>query len=168
MLTNLLVTDLTEFEKPWRRDETSKLISFLFQSPPYDFQYEEWRYGKHAPSLTRKPGSDRGLYEGKIASFFSPTQLSDHGNDDRFANEGSYPRAPDYSISGGVDPLRFDVLLPSSQRDTGSPCSETSRDTLREASQLRPVLHNSSSTNRSNGGRKLHPQVMLLFCHQHI
>ncbi|KAK6159014.1 hypothetical protein DH2020_006328 [Rehmannia glutinosa] len=64
-------------------DETRRASSYhsYSQSPPYDFQYEERRYGKHAPALTRKPGSDRGLYEGKLASFLSPTRLSDHAED---------------------------------------------------------------------------------------
>ncbi|KAL0339867.1 UNVERIFIED_CONTAM: putative ADP-ribosylation factor GTPase-activating protein AGD14 [Sesamum radiatum] len=71
-------------------DETRRASSYhsYSQSPPYDFQYEERRYGKHGPTLTR-PGSDRGFYEGKLASFLSPTHL----NDEKFANEGSYPES---------------------------------------------------------------------------
>ncbi|XP_060177670.1 probable ADP-ribosylation factor GTPase-activating protein AGD14 isoform X1 [Lycium barbarum] len=98
------------------------------QSPPYDFQYEERRYGKHAPVLSRKPGSDRGLYEGKVSSFLSPSRLSDHIYEDRFANEGSNPRASDYSVSSGGDPFRAEAQSPSFQRDMGSPLSDTSRD----------------------------------------
>ncbi|KAK4723233.1 hypothetical protein R3W88_026012 [Solanum pinnatisectum] len=67
------------------------------QSPPYDFQYEERRYGKNAPALSRKPGSDRGLYEGKVSSFLSPSRLSDHMYDGRFGNRGSNSAASDYS-----------------------------------------------------------------------
>ncbi|KAG8367767.1 hypothetical protein BUALT_Bualt16G0107000 [Buddleja alternifolia] len=102
-------------------DETRRASSYhsYSQSPPYDFQYEERRYGKHAPSLTRK-GSDRGIYEGKLSNFLSPSRFNDQANDDRFANEGSYPRASDYSVSSGGDPFRSDVLSPSSQRDTSS------------------------------------------------
>ncbi|GFP82109.1 probable ADP-ribosylation factor GTPase-activating protein agd14 [Phtheirospermum japonicum] len=102
-------------------DQTRRASSYhsYSQSPPYDFQYEERRYGgKHGPALTRKPGSDRGLYEGKLASFLSPTHSSDLANDEGFANEGSHPRYSDYSVSGG------------------SPLSETSRDISNEASQL--------------------------------
>ncbi|KAI3444238.1 hypothetical protein Pfo_000903 [Paulownia fortunei] len=141
-------------------DETRRASSYhsYSQSPPYDFQYEERRYGKHAPALTRKPGSDRGLYEGKLASFLSPTRLSDHANDDRFANEGSNPRVSDYSVSGGRDPFRSDVLSPSSQRDTGSPFSETSRDISSDVPQLHTLLHNSDANSGSNGGKILHPQ----------
>lgn len=98
------------------------------QSPPYDFQYEERRYGKHAPILSRKPGSDRGLYEGKVSSFLSPSRLSDHIYEDRFANEGSNPRASDYSVSGGGDPFRPEAQSPNFQRGIGSPLSDTSRD----------------------------------------
>ncbi|KAJ8570287.1 hypothetical protein K7X08_037259 [Anisodus acutangulus] len=98
------------------------------QSPPYDFQYEERRYGKHAPVLSRKPGSDRGLYEGKVSSFLSPSRLSDHMYEDKFANEGSNPRASDYSVSSGGDPFRSEAHSPNFQRGMGSPLSDTSRD----------------------------------------
>lgn len=98
------------------------------QSPPYDFQYEERRYGKHAPALSRKPGSDRGLYEGKVLSFLSPSRLSDHMYEDRFANEGSNPRASDYSVSSGGDPFRSEAESPNFQRGIGSPLSDTSKD----------------------------------------
>ncbi|XP_049401568.1 probable ADP-ribosylation factor GTPase-activating protein AGD14 isoform X1 [Solanum stenotomum] len=98
------------------------------QSPPYDFQYEERRYGKNAPALSRKPGSDRGLYEGKVSSFLSPSRLSDHMYDDRFGNEGSNPRASDYSVSSGGDPFRSVAQSPNFQRGIGSPLSDTSRD----------------------------------------
>ncbi|PHT37168.1 hypothetical protein CQW23_24868 [Capsicum baccatum] len=98
------------------------------QSPPYDFQYEERRYGKHAPVLSRRPGSDRGLYEGKVSSFLSPSRLSDHMYEDRLANEGSNPRASDYSVSSGGDPFRPEAQSPNFQRGIGSPLSDTSRD----------------------------------------
>ncbi|GFQ05971.1 probable ADP-ribosylation factor GTPase-activating protein agd14 [Phtheirospermum japonicum] len=124
--------------------ETRRASSYhsYSQSPPYDFQYEERRYGKAVPSLTRKPGSDRGLYEEKIFSFLSPSRLSG-------ANDGSYPRASDYSVSSGGDPFRSDVLSPpSSQREIGSPFSDTSS-------------YFSSDTghhNVNNGGRIWRPQ----------
>ncbi|XP_057785687.1 probable ADP-ribosylation factor GTPase-activating protein AGD14 isoform X2 [Salvia miltiorrhiza] len=102
-------------------DEMRRASSYhsYSQSPPYDFQYEERRYGKHAPSLTRKPGSDRGLYEGKLAGFLSPNRLSDYAKND------------------------------SSQKETGSPFSEASRDISNEA----PSLHKSDAINS-----KFHPQ----------
>ncbi|KAK2987700.1 hypothetical protein RJ640_002495 [Escallonia rubra] len=118
-------------------DETRRASSYhsYSQSPPYDFQYEERRYGKLAPTLTRKPGSDRGIYERKFHSFMSPSRLSDHIYEDRFANEGSNPRVSDYSLSSGGDPFRSDTQSPTFQRDIGfsSPSSETSRDILIEA-----------------------------------
>ncbi|KAK6127126.1 hypothetical protein DH2020_039137 [Rehmannia glutinosa] len=141
-------------------DETRRASSYhsYSQSPPYDFQYEERRYGNHVPSLTRKPGSDRGLYERKFSSFLSPSRFSDHANDERFANEGSYPRPSDYSVSSGGDPFRSDVLSPSSQREIGSPFSETSSYFSSENPGHHTVLHNSDANNGSNGGRIRHPQ----------
>ena len=120
------------------------------QSPPYDFQYEERRYGKHAPSLTRKPGSDRGLYEGKLAGFLSPNRLSDYAKNDRFSNEGSNSRMSDYTGNGGVDLFKSDVLSPSSQNETWSPFSESNS---REA----PSLHKSDVINS-----RFHPQPQVL------
>lgn len=75
------------------------------QSPPYDHQYEERRYGRQGGALTRKPGSDRGQYEGKISSFlYSPGRQAEQMYEDRFAN-GSYgSRMSDYSVSS--DPFR--------------------------------------------------------------
>ena len=97
------------------------------QSPPYDYQYEDRRYGKQAASLTRKPGSDRGRYEGKMSSFvYSPNRLSD----DRFASEGSISRVSDYSASSGGDPFRSGAQSPNFQKDEGfsSPAFHLSRD----------------------------------------
>nr|XP_016433754.1 PREDICTED: probable ADP-ribosylation factor GTPase-activating protein AGD14 [Nicotiana tabacum] len=110
-------------------DEMRRASSYhsYSQSPPYDFQYEERRYGKHAPVLSRKPGSDRGL-EGKVSSFLSPSRLSDHMYEDRFANERSNLRASDYSVSSGGDPFRSEAQSPSFQKGMGSPLSDTSRD----------------------------------------
>ncbi|CAA0837069.1 Probable ADP-ribosylation factor GTPase-activating protein AGD14, partial [Striga hermonthica] len=122
-------------------DETRRASSYhsYSQSPPYDFQYEERRYGKNAPALTRKPGSDRAVYEGKFSSFLSPSRLSG-------ANEGSYPRVSDYSVSSGGDPFRPDV--PSPQREIGSPSSDTSSHFSRTG------IHNPDGNNINNGGRR--------------
>ncbi|XP_057507305.1 probable ADP-ribosylation factor GTPase-activating protein AGD14 isoform X2 [Actinidia eriantha] len=103
-------------------DETRRASSYhsYSQSPPYDYQYEERRYGKQAHALTRKPGSDRGLYEGRLSSFFSPSRISDQMHEDSFANEGSNPRASDYSVSSAGDPFRSDATQsPNFQRDIG-------------------------------------------------
>ncbi|KAH6828643.1 hypothetical protein C2S53_006641 [Perilla frutescens var. hirtella] len=143
-----------------QEDETRRASSYhsYSQSPPYDFQYEERRYGKPVPSLTRKPGSDHGLYEGKFSSFSSPSHSSDQANDEKFANEGSWPRVSDYSVSSGGDPFRSDVLSPSSQRETWSPFGEieTSSNFPSEMHGHRTFLHNS---NAQGGSRTIrHPQ----------
>lgn len=97
-------------------DETRRASSYhsYSQSPPYDYQYEERRYGKQAPALTKKPGSDRGMFR-----FLSTSRLSDHVQEDRFANEVPNARVSDYSATSGGDLF-------------GSPSSETSRDIITE------------------------------------
>ncbi|KAL1314204.1 hypothetical protein AAHE18_16G172100 [Arachis hypogaea] len=85
-------------------DDTRRASSYhsYSQSPPYDYQYEDRRYGKQAAALTRKPGSDKVRYEGKMSSIiYSPGRFSDHAYEDRFANEGSGPRISDFSVSSG-------------------------------------------------------------------
>ncbi|KAI6673602.1 hypothetical protein NL676_001508 [Syzygium grande] len=114
-------------------DETRRASSYhsYSQSPPYDYQYEERRYGRQGVSLTRKPGSDRGLYEGKISSLiYSPGRLSERTHEDRFANEGSAPRVSDYSVSSGGDPFRSGAQSPNFRKDSefGSPQRHLSRD----------------------------------------
>ncbi|KAJ9179848.1 hypothetical protein P3X46_008164 [Hevea brasiliensis] len=98
--------DLQRLRSP--EDETRRASSYhsYSQSPPYDFQYEDRRYGKQAAVLTRKPGSDRGLYVGKMSSFIcSPTRLNERMFEDSFANEGSVSRVSDYSVSSRGDPF---------------------------------------------------------------
>ncbi|KAK3162263.1 hypothetical protein QOZ80_1BG0087520 [Eleusine coracana subsp. coracana] len=77
------------------------------QSPPYDFQYEDRRYGR----------------------------LRDQMHEDRFANESSGSRFSDFSASSTGD-FRNDVLSPSSQ-DTGysSPSVHHSRNVSAENPQ---------------------------------
>ncbi|OIV90097.1 hypothetical protein TanjilG_01551 [Lupinus angustifolius] len=90
------------------------------QSPPYDNQYEDRRYGKQASSLTRKPGSDKVRYEGKMSNIiYSPGRFSDHAFDDRFANEGSGPRISDFSVSSAGDQFKSDVQSPTFHKDVG-------------------------------------------------
>ncbi|CAL0299194.1 unnamed protein product [Lupinus luteus] len=90
------------------------------QSPPYDNQYEDRRYGKQASSLTRKPGSDKVRYEGKMSNIiYSPGRFSDHAFDDRFANEGSGPRTSDFSVSSAGDQFKSDVQSPTFHKDAG-------------------------------------------------
>ncbi|KAK1280979.1 putative ADP-ribosylation factor GTPase-activating protein AGD14 [Acorus gramineus] len=88
------------------------------QSPPYEHQYEDRRYGKPTSMLTRKPGSDRGL-EGKISSFvYSPGCARDQMYEDRFANENS-ARMSDNSVSSPGDSFRS----PNSQRERAASSS---------------------------------------------
>lgn len=76
------------------------------QSPPYDNQYEDRRYGKSRIMLTRKPGSDHGHYEGNISSIlYSPDRGREHMHDDQFANENSGSRIS-YYVSSAGDPFR--------------------------------------------------------------
>ncbi|KAL3534816.1 hypothetical protein ACH5RR_003277 [Cinchona calisaya] len=149
-------------------DETRRASSYhsYSQSPPYDFQYEERRYGRHAPVLTRKPGSDRGLYDGKISSFLSPSRLgdcspgnlSDHIYEDRFTHERSNSRVSDNSVSSGGDPFTSNVQLPDFQKDIGSPSSETSREFCSEDIVHHAVNQYPDSYARTDSGRMLPPQ----------
>ncbi|XP_024025487.1 probable ADP-ribosylation factor GTPase-activating protein AGD14 [Morus notabilis] len=115
-----------------REDETRRASSYhsYSQSPPYDYQYEDRRYGKQVAALTRKPGSDRGGYGGKVSGFvYSPDRLSEQMYDDRFANEDSFSRVSDYSVSSGGDPFRSGTQSPNFQKDIGfsSPTFQPSR-----------------------------------------
>ncbi|XP_038698536.1 probable ADP-ribosylation factor GTPase-activating protein AGD14 isoform X2 [Tripterygium wilfordii] len=124
-----------------REDETRRASSYhsYSQSPPYDYQYEDRRYGRHAVVLTRKPGSDRGLYVGKASSFVSsPGGVSEQMYEDRFANEGSVSRFSDYSVSSGSDPVRSGAQSPSFQKGSGfcSPPVQSSRGIRRGAERI--------------------------------
>ncbi|KAJ1393244.1 ARFGAP/RecO-like zinc finger [Sesbania bispinosa] len=104
-------------------DEIRRASSYhsYSQSPPYDYQYEDRRYGKQAAALTRKPGSDKARYEGKMSSIiYSPGRFSDHAYDDRFANEGSSgPRISDFSVSSGCEQFKSDAQSPKSNKEIG-------------------------------------------------
>lgn len=105
------------------------------QSPPYDFQYEDRRYGKQVDTLARRP-SDRALFDGKLGSLlYSPGHFRDQMHEDRFANESAGSRFSDFSASSTGD-FRNDVLSPSSQ-DTGynSPSVHHSRNVSTENPQ---------------------------------
>ncbi|PQQ07816.1 putative ADP-ribosylation factor GTPase-activating protein AGD14 isoform X1 [Prunus yedoensis var. nudiflora] len=122
-----------------REDETRRASSYhsYSQSPPYDYQYEDRRYGKQAAVLTRKPGSDRGRYEGNMSSFvYSAGRLSEQMYEDRFANEGSGSRVSDFSVSSGGDASRSGVQSPNFQKEIGSssPPFPPSSDNLTEVS----------------------------------
>ncbi|KAL6616265.1 hypothetical protein ACP70R_038535 [Stipagrostis hirtigluma subsp. patula] len=122
------------------------------QSPPYDFQYEDRRYGKQVDTLARRP-SDRALFDGKLGNvLFSPGRLRDQMQEDRFANESSGSRFSDFSASSTVD-FRNDMLSPSSQ-DTGysSPSVHHSRNVSTENPQSQRHL-NAASQVDFNGVR---------------
>ncbi|CAL9135021.1 unnamed protein product [Musa textilis] len=111
------------------------------QSPPYEDQYEERYNGKKPGFLSRKPGSDRGLYEGKISSFlYSPGHQGKQSYEDRSANETPNSRNSDYSVASGGDSSKFDSQSPNFQ-DTGysSPPLRQVRDILIEDTRP-PVL----------------------------
>ncbi|PAN27895.1 hypothetical protein PAHAL_5G115800 [Panicum hallii] len=124
------------------------------QSPPYDFQYEDRRYGKQVDTLARRP-SDRALFDGKLGNFlFSPGRLRDQMNEDRFANESSGSRFSDFSASSTGD-FRNDVLSPSSQ-ETGysSPSVHHSRNVSAENPQSQKYPNVTSSQIDLNGVRR--------------
>ncbi|XP_042513406.1 probable ADP-ribosylation factor GTPase-activating protein AGD14 isoform X3 [Macadamia integrifolia] len=127
-------------------DDTRRASSYhsYSQSPPYEYQYEERRYGRQAGALTRKPGSDRALYERKISSFiYSPGRY-----EDRIAIENSGSRISDYSVSSGGDPFRSDTQSPNFQKNVGfgSPPIQPVRDILNEDVQ-RQTISSYSETN---------------------
>nr|XP_009408380.1 PREDICTED: probable ADP-ribosylation factor GTPase-activating protein AGD14 isoform X1 [Musa acuminata subsp. malaccensis] len=99
------------------------------QSPPYEYQYEDRRYGKQFGMLNRKPGSNQGHYDGKTgSSIYSSSHVT---YEDRFANESSGSRMSDFSISSAGDTFKYDVQSLSSQ-DNGccSPSLYLSRDAI--------------------------------------
>lgn len=123
------------------------------QSPPYDFQYEDRRYGKQVNTLARRP-SDRALFDGKLGNLlFSPGRLRDQMNEDRFANESSGSRFSDFSASSTGD-FRNDVLSPSSQ-ETGysSPSVHHSRNVSADNPQTQKCP-NAASQIDFNGVRR--------------
>ncbi|XP_075638095.1 putative ADP-ribosylation factor GTPase-activating protein AGD14 [Castanea sativa] len=125
------------------------------QSPPYDYQYEDRRYGKQFAALTRKPGSDRGHNEGKMSSFvYSPGRLSEQMYEDRFANEGSVSRGSDYSVSSGGDPFRSGAESPNFRKDVGfnSPPVQTSRGSLSDDLFFRATNSSEANSKRDADG----------------
>uniref|UniRef100_A0A0A9CUK0 Arf-GAP domain-containing protein n=1 Tax=Arundo donax TaxID=35708 RepID=A0A0A9CUK0_ARUDO len=119
------------------------------QSPPYDFQYEDRRYGKQVDTLARRP-SDRALFDGKLGNLlFSPGRLQDQMNGDRFANESSGSRFSDFSASS-IGDFRNDVLSPSSQ---SSPSVHHSRNVSAENPQSQKYLSAASQID-FNGVRR--------------
>ncbi|KAJ4721366.1 Arf GTPase activating protein [Melia azedarach] len=97
-----------------REDMTRRASSYhsYSQSPPYDYQYEDRRYGKHGAVLTRKPGSDRGHLRWEGDPFRSGTQSPSFEKDVGFN-------------SPPIQPSR-DIIQPS--RDIGSSVANFKRD----------------------------------------
>lgn len=113
------------------------------QSPPYDFQYEDRRYGKQVNTLARRP-SDRALFDGKLGGLmYSPGRVRDQMHEDRFANESHGSRFSDFSASSTGD-LRNDALSPSSQ-DTG---------------YSSPSVHHSRNVSTENPQSQRHPNAV--------
>lgn len=115
--------------------------------------------------LTRKPGSDRGLYEGKMSSSaYSPGRLSEHTYEDRFANEVSISRVSDYSASSGGDPFRSGTQSPNYQKDIGfsSPPFQSSRNISHEDVRIQEI--DTSSEANFNKGADRFPCQQVMFC----
>ncbi|KAF5204936.1 Arf-gap domain and fg repeat-containing protein [Thalictrum thalictroides] len=136
-----------------QEDETRRASSYhsYSQSPPYEYQYEDRKYGKQVGVLSRKPGSDRGYYEGKTSSLaYSPGRLAEQMYEDKFANEGSNSRASDYSVSSLGDPFRSDNQSPTFQGKLSSPPRHPLKDLLVESSQIKGALE--PNAKKGSGG----------------
>ncbi|XP_010922917.1 probable ADP-ribosylation factor GTPase-activating protein AGD14 isoform X1 [Elaeis guineensis] len=130
------------------------------QSPPYEYQYEDRCYGKQFGMLARRPGSDQGRYEEKIGIFAcSPSRLSEHMYEDRFANESSGSRFSDFSLSSTGDPFRSDGQSPNS-RDAGycSPPLCQVREIMVEDARPQILNRQSEANVRMNLDGIMHPQ----------
>ncbi|KAL2335144.1 hypothetical protein Fmac_016357 [Flemingia macrophylla] len=143
-------------------DEVRRASSYhsYSQSPPYDYQYEDRRYGKQAASLTRKPGSDKVRYEGKISNvIYSPGRFSDHAYDDRFANEGSGPRISDFSVSSGGEQFKSDVQSPNFHKDIkiSSPSSKRRSGSSSSEDLWFQARNASLETNAKRDSDGIHP-----------
>ncbi|CAM8970921.1 unnamed protein product [Rhodiola kirilowii] len=122
-----------DYQSPKNHEEHRRASSYhsYSQSPPYDHQYEERKYGKRAPVLTRKPGSEKSLHIGKVSSFVcSPTRMSEQANDNMYTNEGSISKYSLHSESSGGDPFRSENMSPSSYNNHGfsSPSAQDSME----------------------------------------
>ncbi|GAB2295845.1 hypothetical protein Dimus_029998 [Dionaea muscipula] len=130
-------------EKETRRGSSYHSFS---QSPPYNFQYEKRKNRRHGDALTRKPGSDRGLYERKASSpaynaryspsyapyspSYSPYSPGPRAYEERSAKEGSNSRNSYDSMSSGGDQYRSSPQSPNSQKDYSGYSSHGDGDAL--------------------------------------
>ncbi|KAK9055551.1 hypothetical protein SSX86_026635 [Deinandra increscens subsp. villosa] len=133
-------------------DETRRASSYhsYSQSPPYDYQYEERRYGKQAPALTKKPGSDRGMLR-----FLSTSRLSDHVQEDKFANEVANARVSDYSVTNGGDISRSDSQSPPSLSHSSGSAKFDGLDLFSAPNPLQSTTSAPSSEPEKFGGLDL-------------
>ena len=155
------ILDLILQNRGVHEDDTRRASSYhsYSQSPPYDYQYEDRRYGKQAAALTRKPGSDRGHYEGKMSSFvYSPGRLSEQMYEDRFANDSSISRVSDYSVSSGGDPFRSGPQSPSFRSGTQSP------NYLKDAGFSSPPFQSSRNVSTEDVRRQATDAFPQVFC----
>ncbi|KAJ3669009.1 hypothetical protein LUZ60_010959 [Juncus effusus] len=119
----------TDVESPMAGDEVRRPSSYhsFSQSPPYDYQYEERRYGKALVTpAPRRLGSARA------------------GSDDRFANErdrdSTASRLSDFSLSSAGDVFRFHApQRTSSSGSFGSFDSSSLPDTTVQEQQQQPA-----------------------------
>lgn len=96
--------------------------------------------------------------------FLSTSRLSDHGQEDSFANEVANARVSDYSGSSGADPFRSGTQSPPYQKELGfsSLSREMSRDNLTEDVQLQSSVNTFSSPNAKGESDQVDTTLSLL------
>ncbi|CAN6877694.1 unnamed protein product [Brassica oleracea] len=116
------------------------------QSPPYDYQYEERRYGKIPLGLTGKSASVKGLHSKASSFVYSPGRFSDHTLEDQFANERSAPRASDFSVSTGGDTFRSEIQSPNFQQEGGFRSPQSQHSNAPPSDNLFPAKQHQRTT----------------------
>lgn len=129
------------------------------QRPPYDYLYEERRYGTQAIALIRKAGSDRGL---KSFGSFGPSRLANPVDEENFADEYSNSKVSNYSTSSASSPYRSSNQSPNFT-ERGIKISRSSIETSRERVNMWNQKVNTFSDTDTNldEGRAPYPQVIL-------
>lgn len=114
--------------------------------------------------LTRKPGSDHGLYEGKISSFmYSPSYQGKQTHEDKFANETPNSRNSDYSVTSGGDSSRCGQSPNLQDGGYSSPPLRQVRAILIEGMQPPRLNTNPDANTRKNLNGFPHSQVSLYY-----
>ncbi|CAN7097931.1 unnamed protein product [Brassica rapa subsp. narinosa] len=116
------------------------------QSPPYDYQYEERRYGKIPLGLTGKSASVKGLHSKASSFVYSPGRFSDHTLEDQFANERSAPRASDFSASSGGETFRSEIQSPNFQQEGGFRSPQSQHSNAPPSENLFPAKQHQRTT----------------------